>query len=210
YTATLRPSQLERFGLTFGDVLDALKSNNADAGGSVVSRGSMSFVIRGRGALRDLETIRNTFIRSIGGTPVYLKDLADVGFDYRVPSGIYSKNATDEAVEGIVLMRRGENPSEVLAKVKEAIDALNETRLPDGVRIDPFYDRTQLVEGTLHTVGHSVLLGITLVVLVLLLFLGRPAIALLVALTIPFSLLFALILMNFVDIPVGLLSVGAI
>jgi cobalt-zinc-cadmium resistance protein CzcA len=210
YTVTLKPSQLERFGLSLSDVLDALKSNNADAGGSVVSRGSMSFVIRGRGALRDLATIRNTFIKSIGGTPITLKDVADVGLDSRVPSGIYSKDLTEQSVEGIVLMRRGENPSEVLEKVKEAIDELNETRLPKGVRIDAFYDRTHLVESTLHTVGHSVLLGITLVVLVLLLFLGRPSVALLVALTIPFSLLFALILMNFVDIPVGLLSVGAI
>src|SRR5262249_39792815 len=212
YTATLRPSQLERFGLSLSDVLDALKSNNADAGGSVVTRGSMSFVIRGRGALKDLATIKNTFIKSIGGTPIYLKDVAEVHLDSRVPSGIYSKNHIDESVQGIVLMRRGENPSEVLRKVKEAIDELNESEVlrKAGVRIDPFYDRTQLVEGTLETVGHSVLLGITLVVLVLLLFLGRPSVAFLVALTIPFSLLFALILMNFVDIPVGLLSVGAI
>src|SRR5262249_6948701 len=210
YTATLRPSQLQRFDLALGDILDALRSNNADAGGSVVSRGSMSFVIRGRGTLKDLATMRETFIKSVGGTPVYLKDVADVTLDSRIPSGIYSKDTTDQSVQGIVLMRRGENPSEVLKEVKAAIDELNETRLPKGVHIDPFYDRQQLVDSTLHTVGHSVLLGITLVVLVLLLFLGRPSVAFLVALTIPFSLLFALILMNFVDIPVGLLSVGAI
>src|SRR5262249_9625518 len=210
YTVTLKPSQLERYGLALSDVLDALKTNNADAGGSVLSRGSMSFVIRGRGALRDLATIRAPCSKSIGGTPVYLRDVAEVSLESRIPSGIYSKDYTDDSVEGIVLMRRGENPSEVLVEVKKAIDELNETRLPEGVRIDAFYDRTHLVENTLSTVAHSVLLGITLVVLVLLLFMGRPAIALLVALTIPFSLLFALVLMYFVNIPIGLLSIGAI
>src|SRR5262245_33663563 len=85
YAVTLKPSQLQHYGLTLSDVLDALKTNNADAGGSVLSRGSMSFVIRGRGALRDLATIRATFIKSIGGTPVYLSDLAEVSLEPRVP-----------------------------------------------------------------------------------------------------------------------------
>src|SRR5262249_52012595 len=123
---------------------------------------------------------------------------------------IYSKDYTDEAVQGIVLMRRGENPSEVLDNVKAVVANLNKTALPPGVQIVPFYDRTYLVQSTLETVSHSVLLGITLVLLVLLLFLGRPSMAFLVALTIPFSLLFALVLMYFVDIPIGLLSIGAI
>src|SRR5262245_57693626 len=210
YAVTLQPNQLSRFGLTLGDILDALKANNADAGGSVIQRGSMSFVIRGRGALQDIKTIGDTFIKSIGGTPIYIRDVAYVGLDYKTPIGIFSKDTTDEGVEGVVLMRRGENPSEVLKDVKQAMDELNETGLPEGVRIVPFYDRNYLVQSTLHTVIHSVLLGITLVVLILLLFMGRPSIAALVALTIPFSLLFALVLMYFVNIPIGLLSVGAI
>jgi cobalt-zinc-cadmium resistance protein CzcA len=210
YTITFIPAQLERYNLALGDIIDAIKTNNASAGGSVVSRGSMSFVIRGKGSLQDEAEIGNVFIKSVAGTPVYLRDVASVGLDYPTPSGIFSKDWTDDSVEGIVLLRRGENPSEALAKVKEAVEELNAGALPEGVRIRPYYDRTFLVESTLHTVAHSVLMGITLVVLVLLLFLGRPSMALLVALTIPFSLLVALALMYFTGIPIGLLSVGAI
>ena len=137
--------------------------------------------------------------------------MASVGLDAKLPDGIFSKDWTDDSVEGIVLMRRGENPSQVLANVQEADRGTERRRAcPTGVRIVPFYDRQHLVEQHLHTVAHSVLLGITLVVLVLLLFLGRPAMAALVALTIPFSLLFALVLMYLTDIPIGLLSIGAI
>jgi cobalt-zinc-cadmium resistance protein CzcA len=210
FTVTFNPAQLQRFDLSLSDVIDAIKSNNSSAGGSVVPRGSMSFVIRGKGSLEDIAQIGAIFIKSIGGTPVYLRDVAAVGLDYPPPTGIFSKDRTDESVEGIVLMRRGENPSEVLDRVKEAVEELNASGLPKGVRVAPFYDRTFLVESTLHTVAHSVLLGITLVVLVLLLFLGRASMAALVALTIPFALLVALTLMYVSNIPIGLLSVGAI
>jgi cobalt-zinc-cadmium resistance protein CzcA len=210
YAVTLQPAQLTRFGLTLNDIVDALRTNNADAGGSVLSRGSMSFVVRGRGALRDPKTIEATFIKSVNGTPIYVRDVGSVGLDAKVSSGIFSKDRTDESVEGIVLMRRGENPSEVLRRVNHTIAQLNDTELPAGVRIVSFYDRQHLVDETLRTVTHSVLLGISLVVFVLLFFLGRPSLAALVAATIPFSLLFALVLMGIVDIPIGLLSIGAI
>jgi cobalt-zinc-cadmium resistance protein CzcA len=208
---TFYPAQLDRFGVTFGDVEDAIKKNNTAAGGSVVRRGSMSLVVRGRGLVEDARQLEGIFIKSVAGTPVYLRDVAAVGRDSKVPNGIFSKDRTDESVEGIVVMRRGENPSQVLARVQEAVRELNDSpALPPGVQIVSFYDRQHLVDATLDTVSHSVLLGITLVVLVLLLFLGRPATALLVALTIPFSLLFALLLMHLTDIPIGLLSIGAI
>ena len=210
FAVTFRPADLDRFGLTLNDVVEAIKTNNASAGGSVMPRGSMSFVIRGSGSIQSLRDIENTFVKSVGGTPVYLRDVASVGLDNLTPSGIFSKDHTDESVEGIVLMRRGENTSRVLAQVSEAVTELNESELPEGVKVVPFYDRQHLVDATLHTVTHSVLLGITLVVLVLLLFLGRPAMAALVALTIPFSLLFALVLMYLTGIPIGLLSIGAI
>jgi cobalt-zinc-cadmium resistance protein CzcA len=210
FAVKFRPADLERFGLTLDDVQEAIKSNNASAGGSVLQRGSMSFVIRGSGALQDLSQIENVFVKSVGGTPVLLRDVASVDLDSMPPAGIYSKDHTDESVEGIVLMRRGQNPSRVLANVEEAVEELNRSGLPEGVQVAPFYDRQHLVDSTLRTVGHSVALGITLVVLVLLLFLGRPSMAALVALTIPFSLLFALVLMYLTRIPIGLLSIGAI
>ena len=210
FTVTFNPDQLQRYNLSLSDVTDAIQSNNSSAGGSVVTRGSMSFVIRGKGSVQDAAEIGAIFIKSIDGSPVYLRDVAAVGLDYPPPTGIFSKDRLDESIEGIVLMRRGENPSEVLGRVKEAVEELNATILPKGVQVNTFYDRTFLVENTLHTVGHSVLLGITLVVLVLLLFLGRPSMAALVALTIPFALLVALLLMYVTGIPIGLLSVGAI
>ncbi len=210
FTVTFQPAQLEQYGLTLGDVVDAIKSNNTSAGGSVMTRGGMSFVIRGSGTLEDIRQIENIFVKSAGGTPIYLRDIASISLDSMAPSGIYSKDRVDESVEGIVLMRRGENPSEVLKSVNEAVAELNKSELPKGVRVAPFYDRQHLVDNTLHTVAHSVALGITLVVLVLLLFLGRPSMAFLVALTIPFSLVFALLLMYLTGIPIGLLSIGAI
>src|SRR5262249_46793552 len=116
----------------------------------------------------------------------------------------------EPTVQGIVLLRKGENPSKVLARVQDAVAELNQSALPPGVRIVSYYDRTHLIEATLHTVTHSVALGITLVVMVLVLFLGQPRMALLVALTIPFSLLSAMVLMYLTKIPIGLLSIGAI
>ena len=210
FTLLLEPFQLERFGLTFDDVVKAVTTNNANAGGSVLQRGEMSFVIRGKGAFQQLGDIESTVVNTIEGTPVYVRDVATVRLDSMLPTGIFSKDSVDESVEGIVLLRRGENPSRVLNRVKVEVEELNSQVLPKGVSIEPYYDRTFLVTSTLETVSHSILTGISLVVLVLLIFLGSPAVAVLVVLTIPFSLLFALVLMYFTEIPIGLLSIGAI
>ena len=210
YAVTFKPPQLERYGLTLSDVVDAIEGNNASAGGSVLRRGSMDLVIRSAGMLENARQIEDIFVKSVEGTPVYIKDVATVEIDAATPWSIYSKDHTDESVEGIVLMRRGENPSFILEKLKMAIDELNASDQMTGVKIKAFYDRQILVDNTLHTVSHSISLGIALVLLVLLLFLGRPKMALLVAFTIPFAFLFALGLMFLTDIPIGLLSIGAI
>lgn len=210
FTARFNPFQLRRYDLTLEDIEEAITGNNASGGGSIVRRGDMSMVVRGQGLIETIEDLELTFIRTINGSPIYLRDLAEVREDYLRQNGIFGKDDRDNGVSGIVLMRRGENPSEVLDRVQQAVAALNETGLPEGVRIVPYYDRSYLVEATLDTVTHSVSLGITLVVLVLILFMGRPAMALLVAMTIPFSVLFSLVMMYLVDIPIGLLSIGAI
>ena len=210
FAITFRPADLVRCGVSVGDVTDAIRGNNAVAGGSVIRTGSMSYVVRSSGALENLRQFEKVFVKSIGGTPIYLSDVASIDLDNRPMDGIFSRDNIDEGVEGIVLMRRGENPSRVIAKVEEAVDELNKTVLPSGLKMVPYYNRQELVDNTIHTVGHSVALGVTLVVLVLLFFLGRPAMAGLVALTIPFSLLFAMILMYATGIPIGLLSIGAI
>lgn len=210
YAVMIDPAQLRRFGLSANDVIDAIRTNNASAGGSVIPRGSMSFVIRGKGTVQTVAELESVFVRSIGGTPIFVRDVAQVRFDHPVPSGIFAKDRTDSGVEGIVLLRKGENTSEVLAGINAAVDELNGGVLPQRVTIRPFYDRTFLVQSTLYTVAHSMLLGITLVILVLIFFLGRPAMALLVATTIPFAMLVALALMRLTDIPISLLSIGAI
>lgn len=210
YVIYIDPSRLRGSHLSLEEIVEAVEENSSAAGGSLLNRGSMALVIRGTGLLENIEQIRNIFIKTIDGHPIYVKDVAKVELGSAVPWSVYCKDKKEESVEGIVLMRRGENPSRVLVSLKEAVQELNNGRLPEGIRIDPFYDRQFLVDSTLHTVTHSVSLGVTLVVLVLLVFLGRPSMAFLVAATIPFSLLFALGLMYLTDIPVGLLSIGAI
>jgi cobalt-zinc-cadmium resistance protein CzcA len=210
FSVTFRPADLSRFGLSLNDVVDAVRSNNATAGGSVMRRGSMSYVIRSSGNIENVRQIESIFVKSAGGAPVYLRDVANVDLDGRPPDGMLGKDQVEDTVGGIVVMRRGQNPSAVLTRLGGAIRDLNKSGLPGGMSVEPFYNREQLVDNTLHTVGHSVVLGITLVVLVLLLFLGRPSMAFLVAITIPFSLLFALVLMYLTNIPIGLLSIGAI
>ena len=210
YTVKLEPHQLEHHGLSMGDIVDAIKTNNANAGGSVLRRGDMSYAIRGRGSLQDRHDLETTVVNTVNGTPIYLRDVGTIDYDSRLPAGIFGKDDNPDSLEGIVLMRRGENPSQTLARVKAEVELLNSTVLPEGVKIVPFYDREYLVDSTLHTVGHSVGMGITLVLLVLLIFTGSPRLALLVVLTIPFSLLFALVLMYLTNIPIGLLSIGAI
>ena len=166
--------------------------------------------IRGLARVKDIKDIQEIFIKNSNGTPVFVRDVGDVVIDHLPQSGIFGKDDLDDSIEGIVIMRRGENPSSVLKNVQEAVKELNETILPKGVKIAPFYDRTTLIDETLHTILHNTLLGIALVVLVLFFFLGSPRIALIVALTIPGSLLFALFLMKLTGIPISLLSIGAI
>ena len=210
YGIILNPSQLLRYGLSVQEVISAIESNNTNSGGSVLSRGGMSFVIRGTGVLKNEKEIGDVFIKSVDGQPLYLRDISSIQISKKIPAGIFSKNNEDASVEGIVLLRKGENPSDVLNRVQSAIHELNKSGLPLGVKIVPFYDRSQLIASTIHTVAHSVTFGVMLVLFILLMFLGRPALAILVALTIPFSLLFAIILMYLTGIPIGLLSIGAI
>ena len=210
YQVTLNPRQLERYGIALSDVVNAVSSNNSSGGGSMIRRGAESFVIRGVGTLRNETDISRAFIKTVDGTPIYVRDVASVGLGYPMPSGIWSKDRTNESVEGIVVLRKGENPSDTLKRIEDAVADLNDNVLPKGAYIEPYYDRTTLIHNTLETVSHSVLLGIALVILVLLSFRGNPQTAFMVALTIPFSLLFALVLMYFTKIPIGLLSIGAI
>lgn len=210
YQVEIDPLALSKYGLTAAQVAQAIDSNNRNAGGAMLDNGQQALVIRGVGQVRSLEDIANVVVTQAGGVPVFVRDLARVRFGAPPPTGIFGIGGQSNGVEGIVLMRRGENPSEVLAGIKEAVDDLNQTRLPQAARIVPLYDRSDLVDNTLRTVSHTLLEGLLIVVAVLFLFLGSVRAALLTAITIPLALLFAFLCMHFSQIPANLLSLGAL
>ena len=208
------PSRLEQYGLSLGQVTEAIENNNANVGGSMLRRGDLGYVVRGIGLIENLQDLGNIVVSSEAGVPVFLKDLGTLKYGNLERKGVLgytdrSRNYS-ESLEGIVLLLKHENPSKVLDGIHEAVDELNHGGLPEGVRIHAFLDRTSLVNTTLDTVSHTLLAGMALVILVLILFLGNWRGALLVSVTIPVALLIAFILMRLTDIPANLLSLGAI
>jgi cobalt-zinc-cadmium resistance protein CzcA len=210
YQVEISPPALSKYGLTVKNVIDALQANNKNTGGSVLSTDQQSMVIRGVGRIRSVGDIENIVLVAPKGVPVLMRDIGNVHIGHALQTGIFGWNEHSGGIEGIVLLRRGENMSEVLAASKEAIDEINRSRLPPGVQVVATYDRTDLVSNTLRTVSRTLLEGFTVVILVLMFFLGSPRAALLTALTIPLSLLFAFICMYYAGVPANLLSLGAL
>ncbi|MCS7303259.1 MAG: CusA/CzcA family heavy metal efflux RND transporter [Bacteroidota bacterium] len=216
YNVIVNPAALEKYGLTVEDVERAIQANNSSTGGNILPMGSTQLAIRSVGRIRSIEDLQYTVLKQQGGTPVFLRDVASVELGALMPSGVLGYldktrgKEVDDGVEGIVLMRRGENPSEVLRGVKEKIAYLNERVLPAGVRIVGVYDRTELVNSTLETVGRTLFEGVSIVVIVLVFFLGNLRAAFAVAVAIPLSLLGAFVAMKLTGIPANLLSLGAI
>lgn len=210
YQIEIDPLALDKYGLSISQIAQAVNSNNQNAGGALLDNRQQAVVIRGVGLLETAPDIENIVVSESKGVPVFVRDVGRVKIGAGPPTGIFGVNNQSDAVEGIVLMRRGENPSEVLKGIKGAVDELNETRLPKGVRIVPIYDRADLVENTLHTVVHTLLEGLVIVVTILFLFLGSVRAALLTAVTIPLSLLFAFVCMHLSGVPANLLSLGAL
>src|SRR5499427_5215083 len=214
YQIEVDPFELEKYGLTISQISQAIGANNKNAGGAMLDNHQQSMVMRGVGLIQSVADVENIVLDASRGVPIFVRDIGRARIGAAPPTGIYGINDQDgehrNCAEGIVLMRRWENPSEVLKEVKAAIDDLNSSRLPAGVRIVPVYDRTNLVNNTLHTVSRTLVEGLVIVVGVLLFFLGSARAALLTALTIPLSLLFAFICMYLAGIPANLLSLGAI
>jgi len=208
------PRKLDKYQLSLNDVISQVEKNSANAGGSVITRGDLSYVVRGIGLMKNLEDLGKVVVKTENGFPVFLSDLGELKYGNLERKGVLSftdrqANMSD-GVEGIVQLLRYQNPSEVLNGVSAAIDELNNETLPDGVHIHVFMDRRNLVNATLSTVSHTLSFGVLLVVTILIAFLGSWSGALLVAITIPLALLFAFILMNLFGIPANLLSLGAI
>src|SRR5262245_8407940 len=210
YQIEIDPLRLEKYNLTVSKVAQAVGANNKNAGGAMIDNRQQSMVVRGVGLIHSTSDIEDIVLSATGGVPVLLKDVGKVHIGAALQTGVFGVDQKTGGVEGIVLMRRGENPSEVLNGVSEAIDNLNATKLPPGVRIISIFDRRELVQSTLRTVSRTLLEGLTIVLIVLFLFLGSVRAAVLTALTIPLSLLFAFICMREAGIPANLLSLGAL
>jgi cobalt-zinc-cadmium resistance protein CzcA len=206
----VRPERLVSFGLTLHDVVEAVESNNAVAAGGYLEHRDEQYILRGLGAAATLDDLRNTVIRaSSAGVPVLIGDVADVRYGAELRQGAVSHDGRGEVVSGIVMMLRGENGREVVERVRARVEDINRS-LPPGVKVIPYYDQTDLVAGTLRTVRTNLVEGGLLVIAVLLLFLGNVRAALLVAVTIPLSLLCAFLGMRWLGLSANLMSLGAI
>jgi len=210
YEVAVTPPLLTKYGLTALDVFQALQRANVNVGGDIVREGQQAFVVRGIGIVKNVADIEKIIIKNVNGVPVLVRNIANVHTSNLPQLGIVGRDNHDDVVEGIVLMRKGENPGAVLPLLEAKVDYLNTTVLPGDVRIKVFYDRTELNEHTLHTVGENVIMGITLVTIVLLIFLADWRTTVTVAMVIPLALLFAFILMRWKGMTANLLSIGAI
>lgn len=206
----LDPSQLMRFHLSLKNVIEAIEANSTNSGGSVLSRGELGYVVRGIGLIQSLDDMGNIVVAQRGGTPIFVRDLGKLKLSNQERRGVFGKDHRSDMVSGIVLLLRGENPSQVLDGIHAKVAKLNKTLLSSDVQIVPYLDRSKLVESTVKKVSHTVFEGIGLVLIVLILFLGSPRSAIVVGATIPFAMLVAFALMYLTNIPANLLSLGAI
>ncbi len=210
YQVLLDPARIYGYHLAIPQVLTALAANNANAGGGFYSQGGQFYYVRGIGLVRNTDDIGNVVVGSNKGVPVRVRDIGDVTIGHAPRLGEFGFLKNDDAVEGVILMRRGEQTQTVLKAVEAKTEELNRVTLPPDVKVRPFYDRSELVKLTTDTVEDNLLRGMILVVVVLIFFLVSFRAAIIVALTIPLSLLFAFIVLHAHDVAANLLSIGAI
>jgi len=210
YQVLLDPNKLFSYGVSVPQVFQQLSANNANAGGGFYSQGGQFYYIRGLGLVRNPEDIGNIVVATHNGIPTYIHDIAKVEIGHAVRLGQFGFMNQNDAVEGVILMRVGEQAQVILNKVEEVTENLNKHLLPPDVKIVPFYDRHDLISETTKTVEGNLLRGMILVLIILGLLLFSVRTALIVAVTIPFSLLFSFICLDLNKIPANLLSIGAI
>lgn len=210
YEIAINPQRLQSYQLTINDLFDALEKNNQNTGGAYIENGPTSMFIRSEGLIGSIEDIQNIAVKRFNtGTPLLLKDVADVRIGHATRYGAMTFNDQGEVSGAIVMMLKGENSNEVVVRVKERIEEIKKT-LPEGVVIEPFLDRKKMVDNTIQTVEINLLEGALIVVFVLVLFLGNFRAGFIVASVIPLSLLFAIIMMNMFGIGGNLMSLGAL
>ena len=210
YQVIVSPESLQSKGITVPQLIDALSKANDNTGGGVLPSGEQQFVVRGVGLLKNIDDIKQVVIAVNKGVPVRIGDVATVQIGNAPRLGLFQFDNNPDSVEGIVYLRRGENASEVLARVREKITNINSHILPPGIEVKPFYDRQVLLDITVGTVKHTMFFGITMVLALLYVFLGNFRAAAVVAAVIPLALCFSFIMMYLFNVPANLISLGAI
>ncbi|WP_419806801.1 efflux RND transporter permease subunit [Terriglobus sp.] len=211
YETLVDPQKLHYYNLTINDVRQALARNNANEGGGVLPQHAEQYLIRSVGLIRGLDDIRNIVLKQSGGTPVYIRDVADVRIGTEVRYGAMIKNGYTEAVGGVVLMTSGGNAKEIVSRVKERVAEINAKHMiPGGLQIEPYYDRSELVDAAIHTVTEVLGEGIILVVIILFLFLGDLRSSLIVSANLLLTPLLTFLMMNHYNISANLMSLGGL
>lgn len=209
YKVILNQEKVRFYNLDVGEIFDAISASNSTGGGNYVGINDQAFIIRGLGLYTDANSIAETVIASSNGIPIRVKDVAEIYVGPAIRIGQFGKNHDDDVSEGTVLMRKGENPSDTIKNLKEALPKI-QAALPKGVHIVPFYERDTLIKNTMHTIGHNVVLGIVFVIIVLFAFTLDLRVTLIASLVIPLALSFAFFMFKIFSIPANLLSMGAV
>ncbi len=209
YQVLVNPNQLLKYGQTLDGVMEAIKRNNANAGGNFLIQGWEQSYVRSVGLIQTISDIENIVLEASDGTPIYLKDVATVQPGAETRQGAVSRDAKGETVAGMVIMLKGENSKIVVDRVKKTVPKI-QASLPDDVRIDPFYDRTSLIQACIRTVGFALLQGSIFVVIILFLFLGNLRASVIVALSLPLTAMFAFIMMKWQGVTANLMSLGGL
>lgn len=210
YELRVNPNNISNYGLTSLDVYNAVARSNINVGGDVIERNGQAFIVRGIGLLNNIDEINNIIVTKINGVPILVKNIATVEETEKPRLGQVHLDNNDDVVEGIVVMRKGENAAEVLDRIHEKVTDLNENILPKDVQIVPFYDRSNLMELATHTVIHNLIEGIILVTVVVLVFMADWRTTLIVGIIVPLALLFAFMCMRLKGMTANLLSMGAV
>lgn len=209
YQVRVHPDRLLKYGLTLGEIVAAVERNNANAGAGHIVRGWEQFYIVSRGIFTSTRDIEAVVLKARDGTPVFLRDVAEIGIGGEVRQGAVTRDARGETVAGMVIMLRGENSKTVVERVKAAVAQLQRT-LPPGARLDVFYDRTALIEACIRTVMDALLMGAIFVILVLFLFLAELRTALIVVLSLPITFLYTFVAMRAAGLSANLMSLGGL
>lgn len=210
FEISVNPNLLTKYNLSSIDVYNAVEKSNINVGGDVINKNGQSYVIRGIGLLNDIDDINNVIITRINNVPILVRNVATVVESSKPKLGQVARNKEANQIEGIIVMRKGENPADVLEKIREKVTELNTTILPKDVKIDTFYDRTNLIDYCTETVIHNLLEGIILVTCIVLLFMADWRTTVTVSIVIPLALLFAFICMRMKGMTANLLSMGAV